>query len=217
MNTALKRVAIRSAAWYGSFRRILLLFSPSYRLKVSELKRLKSLKLNLGCGEVRFKGWINIDLALNSDIVMDLRKPLPFKDESVDFVYSEHFIEHITFEESSRLLAEIHRCLKKDAVLRIATPDLDYVIQKYVSADWSNQDWLTLPAYDFIKTRGCMINTSFSAWEHKYLFNEEDLSNALKSAGFKQITRCDLRTSSHKEFQGLETRNDSKLIIEATK
>lgn len=191
--------------------------SPNYRLKVSKLKRLKPLKLNLGCGKVRFKGWVNIDIDHTSDIVLDLRKPLPFQAESVDFVYNEHFIEHLTFEESSRVLAEIHRCLKKDGVLRVATPDLDYVIEKYGSTDWRNQDWLTLPGYDYIKTRGCMINTSFRAWEHKYLFNEEDLTDVLRSAGFKYIKRCNFRTSSNGELQGLETREDSKLIIEAIK
>ncbi len=101
---------------------------------------------------------------------------MPFNGNSVDFIYSEHVLEHLTFEEGEKVFREFYRCLKVGGVLRIAMPDLDYVMQKY-HADWKNQDWLSWPEYEFIKTRGQMINISFRWWGHKYLYNEEDLGN----------------------------------------
>ena len=142
------------------------------------------MKLNIGCGKVKFERWINIDINSNADLVLDLRKGLPFTEDSVDFIYSEHFLEHLTFEESSKVIKEIYRCLKKGGVTRIATPDLDYVINKYVG-NWKDQDWLRSPDFAFIKTRGNMLNVSFRYWGHQYLFNEEDLKNHLTIAGFE--------------------------------
>ena len=59
----------------------------------------KPVKLNLGCGTDYKKGWINIDNNSDDnieklDLNWDLRKPLPFKDNSVDFVEHEHFELH---------------------------------------------------------------------------------------------------------------------------
>lgn len=194
----------------------LIYVSPVSWLKTAKLKKLRPLKLNIGCGKIKYEGWINIDIDPGADLVIDARKGLPFEENSVDIVYNEHFLEHLTFEDSSKLLREIYRCLKKGGVVRTATPDLDYIVQKY-GEDWKDQDWLQTSHYDFIKTKGNMINTSFRAWEHKYLFNEEDLRNHLLNAGFKFVKKCDMNQSNYVELRGLETRRDSKLVIEATK
>lgn len=50
---------------------------------------------------------------------------LPFPDESIDFVYSEHFFEHLFFDEAVALLAECGRVLKKGGVVRTVVPDAD--------------------------------------------------------------------------------------------
>jgi predicted SAM-dependent methyltransferase len=181
-----------------------------------DFKAIKPLKLNVGCGKVKLDGWVNIDIESGADLVLDVRKGLPFNQNSVDFIYNEHFIEHLTFEEGRKILQNFHRCLKKGGVLRVATPDLDYVIQKY-AYNWKEQEWLSRPAYQFIKTRGQMINVSFRAWGHQYLYNEEDLWNQLISVGFKSVIKYDFGLSNHSELFNLETRPDSKLILEATK
>ena len=33
------------------------------------------------------------------DFMWDLRKPLPLPENSVDFIYNEHFLEHLTADE----------------------------------------------------------------------------------------------------------------------
>jgi len=174
------------------------------------------IKLNIGCGKVKYPGWLNIDIQPGADLVLDVRQGLPFEDNSVDFIYSEHFWEHLTLNEAETVLQEFFRCLKTGGVVRIATPDLDYLIQKYLS-DWKNQAWLRLPEYSFISSRGLMFNISFYSWDHKYVYNEEDLRNQLSKAGFKQISRCELGFSAHPELCNLETREESKLILEAVK
>lgn len=57
--------------------------------------------LHIGCGPNRKPGWINIDLNQDADICLDLPEPLPFPDNSVKMVYSEHFFEHLDASRSS--------------------------------------------------------------------------------------------------------------------
>ncbi len=55
------------------------------------------MKLHLGCGLVKKKGYINCDISgkVNPDKVIDLEKKLPFKDNSVDEILANHVFEHI--------------------------------------------------------------------------------------------------------------------------
>lgn len=50
-----------------------------------------------------------------------------------------------------------------------------------------------------------------------YLYNEEDLRIQLENGSFRKIVRCELNKSDYCELVGLETRKDSKLIVEAVK
>ena len=68
-------------------------------------------KLHIGCGTVYLDGWINIDNNSDNnikklDINFDLRNPLPFKDDTVDFIFNEHFLEHLTIQEGQRTLKD---------------------------------------------------------------------------------------------------------------
>ena len=58
-------------------------------------------------------------------IFVDVTKPLPFPDASVDVVYLEEVIEHISREDGTALMAEVHRILKPGSALRLTTPCLD--------------------------------------------------------------------------------------------
>jgi len=172
-------------------------------------------KLNVGCGKVKLPGWVNIDIEPGADLVIDVREGLPFNDNSVDFIYNEHFVEHLTYEECEKVLREFWRCLKKGGVLRIAAPDLDFIIQIY-DRDFKNQDWF--PAgFEFVKTKGMAMNMAFRSWGHKFLYNEEELTGQLIKVGFQNIKRCELNKSNYPELSNLETRKESTLILEAVK
>jgi predicted SAM-dependent methyltransferase len=174
-----------------------------------------SRKLHVGCGNVKLPGWLNIDVEPSADLVIDIREGLPFEDNSIDFIYNEHFLEHLTYEEGEKALRDFRRCLKNGAVLRIATPDLDFLIQLYHS-DFKNEDWF--PAgYEFVKTKGMAINMAFRWWGHQYVYNEEDLTGQLVKVGFQNIKSCELNKSNYPELSNLETRKESTLILEAVK
>jgi predicted SAM-dependent methyltransferase len=172
-------------------------------------------KLNVGCGNVLLPGWLNIDMEPGADLAIDVRQGLPFEDDSVDFIYNEHFVEHLTYDEAGKVLREFWRCLRRGGAVRIATPDLDFLVELY-SRDFKTQDWFP-SGFEFVKTKGVAMNMAFRRWGHKYVYNEEDLTVQLLKAGFQNIERCELNKSDYPELSNLETRKESTLVLEAVK
>jgi len=88
--------------------------SPSYKIK-----------LDIGCGVRKKRGFIGIDYMSfpGVDIAVDLRKdPLPFGDNTVDEVWSNHFLEHLAIEHVIKVMGEIHRVCKLGALVEIRVP-----------------------------------------------------------------------------------------------
>jgi len=186
---------------------------PPIKSSRFDKQKFDKVKLHIGYGKNLFPSWINIDIMRDVDLRIDVRKGLLFEDNSVDFIYNEHFIEHLSADEAKSFFKECHRVLKPGGVLRIATPDLAYLIERYM-VDWFDQTWVR--DYNF-KTACEMLNASFYKWGHKFLYDEETLRMYLEQSGFKDIRRCQLRQSRYPELCGLETRPESRLILEAVK
>jgi predicted SAM-dependent methyltransferase len=120
--------------------------------------------LNVGCG-ARYHtgdGWINVDIvAVSKDVIAhDLKKGIPFDDNTFDLVYHSHVMEHIPKAEAEGFIKECIRVLKPNGVLRIVIPDLERIVRNYlrllekglqdpfsepVAADY---DWIMLEMYD---------------------------------------------------------------------
>jgi predicted SAM-dependent methyltransferase len=182
----------------------------------------KTLKLNIGCGTDYKRGWINIDNNSDDninklDINWDLRNPLPFSDNSVDFIFNEHFIEHLTVEDGQIAIRDLMRVLKPGGVMRIATPDLEVTVNKYMNIPLDKDPTVKKYKMDFIKTRAERINIGFRWWGHKWIYDWEELERRLREAGCEKPVRCKLRKSKHSQLKNLETREESTLIAEITK
>ena len=78
-------------------------------------------KLHFGCGGNIIAGWANLDAEPKRGAIgWDLTKTLPVADHSVDFIFAEHFIEHVTWPAAQRLLADCARFLAPGGVLRLS-------------------------------------------------------------------------------------------------
>ena len=96
------------------------------------------IKLNLGCGRNVKSGWVNVDTEEREnklDLICDLAKEFPFKDNSCEYVYNEHFIEHLDWLAGRKFLKNCYRCLKPGGVLRLAFPDFKKVFKAYLEND----------------------------------------------------------------------------------
>lgn len=86
--------------------------------------------LHFGCGHNRLEGFLDIDKFVHFGGIDDYflfdftATPWPMPDASVDYVYSEDFIEHIPQRSQVAFLAEAFRVLKPGAYHRVNTPCL---------------------------------------------------------------------------------------------
>ncbi len=81
------------------------------------------MKLNLGCGNDKKQGYINIDVSkeVKPNKIWDLEKtPLPFKENSIDEILAFHILEHIN--NFIPLMHDLHRICKNRAILKVKTP-----------------------------------------------------------------------------------------------
>lgn len=172
------------------------------------------IKLHIGSGPQILEGWINIDNVEypGVDRVLDVTAGLPFEDAS--FIFAEHFIEHLAYSDAHALLRECRRALRDDGVLRLSTPNLDWV--------WTTHYRLGLTEPE--EVQACfMLNRAFRGWGHQFLYNERTLRATLLDAGFANVIRREYGESAHPELRGLERHEKSPdygslshiLIVEA--
>jgi len=157
-------------------------------------------KLHIGCGPQILKGWVNIDNAQypGVDQVLDVTAGLPF--ENASFVFAEHFIEHLSYEQAAAMLRECRRVMRDDGVLRLSTPNLDWVWITHYRVGMNDQE----------QTQSCFaINRAFRGWGHQFLYNENTLKATLAEAGFSHFERVEYSESRHEELRGLERHEKS--------
>ncbi len=81
------------------------------------------IKLNVASGKDIRKGWDNLDIhkRFGANIIWDLNKlPLPFKNESYDYILCSCFLEHLN--DCFPLMNEFVRILKHKGTLEIIAP-----------------------------------------------------------------------------------------------
>jgi SAM-dependent methyltransferase len=86
----------------------------------------KALKLDLGTGKGknRPEGFLGVDIIALPGVkfVADLTKKWPWKDNSVDEVHSNHFVEHLTSAQRVFFANELFRVLKPGSKATIIVP-----------------------------------------------------------------------------------------------
>jgi predicted SAM-dependent methyltransferase len=92
--------------------------------------------LNLGCGNIYHKDWINIDYTSNSSFVKEhnILSGIPFDNDTIDFVYHSHILEHLSKKQGEKFILECYRVLKKEGVIRVVIPDLRTITSEYLNA-----------------------------------------------------------------------------------
>jgi SAM-dependent methyltransferase len=88
-----------------------------------QIRREPIIRLNLACGPKPLVGFINVDFVPlpGVDYLFDLSTfPWPWADNSVDYVYTTHYLEHA--KDILATLEEIYRIMKPGARLYIEVP-----------------------------------------------------------------------------------------------
>lgn len=148
-----------------------------------------------------------LDILINHTFVYhNMEYGIPFSDESVDYIYSSHLLEHLYRDDGAKLLREAYRVLKKDGLIRICIPDLEYAVSLYQKGNKAK-------ALDFF------FATSKSEYfsSHKYLYDFELLKSILDDVGFIDVKRCYYKQGKVPDIDKLDNRPDETLFVEAAK
>jgi len=209
------------------------------------------IRLNLGCGLTTPEGWINIDGSWNARLakhpvlrrvaralhlvsagqtnvpwnpavfIHDVRRPLPFPDDSAEAVYSSHLLEHLYREEAKRLIQECFRVLSRGGVLRVVVPDLRAIVREYLGEEKigepSNEGGTRSPA-DRVNDRLLMhppepprgnfvyrlYTTLTDFHQHKWMYDAESLMALFIAAGFVDVKQMPLHSSRISGIESVE-------------
>ena len=160
------------------------------------------LRVHLGPGQRNYvDGWINVDANIftaRCDVWADMRNALPFRDASVDALYSHHVIEHLPDLEAH--FKDAFRCLRPGATYRVAGPNGDSAIRKFVEKDTA---WFG----DFPNSRtsigGRFENFIFCAREHVTILTQSYLEEIMSEIGFTDlVTRLPVRDTGQPDVFG---------------
>ena len=67
-------------------------------------------KLQIGAGDSRLVGWLNTDIERKEGLLyLDASQPFPLEDGSFHYVFSEHVIEHLSYDDGMKMLSESYR------------------------------------------------------------------------------------------------------------
>jgi predicted SAM-dependent methyltransferase len=201
-------ITTRHILWYfkRNFGRVDSRITESYFAE-REIK-----KLHIGCGGNILGDWLNSDFFPHSDRIvhLDATDSFPFSNETFDYIFSEHMIEHISYSNGLAMLSECHRVLRNNRKIRISTPNLKFLIDLYTDdKSEAQREYIKWATDTFIKSAPYyddtfVINNFVRDWGHLFIYDEKTLRSSLEKAGFTKIIRCDLNESEDESFRNLE-------------
>ncbi len=193
-------------------------------------------KINIGSGLSGAPGWYNID---NSPTILlsrvplgrrlfrtpdwpkdvhrhNVKKGLPFADQSVRYIYSSHTFEHFTWEDSVLVAKECFRVLQPGGVIRIVVPDLGLSVREYMQDSDPLASHRLLSRLSLGHTVRDLIHPGSN---HSQMFDERSLVHLLQDAGFAQAKVSHFMESRIPEIGDIElaVRRHESLYVEAVK
>jgi prepilin-type processing-associated H-X9-DG protein len=155
---------------------------PIYKIHYKKRYR-KCSKAQIGCGKNYLEGFINIDANFQRkpDYLLDVRVGLPFPNDSLDFIYSCHMLEHVHVTEAISILKEWYRVLSPTGYIRLTLPDFEHIIKIL-----AGQEVCRFPR-EFNSTHGHAINFLFCDGQHKFAYSKQVIEELALKMGFLRV------------------------------
>lgn len=214
----------------------------------------KKIMINIGCGPIGHKEWVNIDYGVlaffhrfsyfeklmcklnlwpkgynykwpDNLFFKDCRKGLPFKSNSVHFIYTSHFLEHLEKYKVVKLIRDCYTCLVPGGVMRIVLPDVDIIVGEYINnknnikkVEIINNYFYSGAPQDKFPTIIQKIKNYFIRGHH-WMYNFDYLKEMLVESGFKadSIVRCNYQQGKVPNLEVLDFHKEISFFLEATK
>lgn len=175
-------------------------------------------KIQIGCGPKNIlPDWWNVDIRSfpGIDCVMDVTQPWPFT--GIEYIYGEHFLEHLTLEGAVDFLRHAWHSSSDRGILRLSTPALEWVLSTHLN--------LAEPDSKTRVTQTLAINRAFHGWGHQFLYSQDFFTELLQNVGWTNIRYCKYGESQHPRLKNLERHGKYRIhngypsvwIVEASK
>jgi predicted SAM-dependent methyltransferase len=208
------------------------------------------IKVNIGCGTTTAPDWINIDnsatLAISkhntlkkilakfgiidkSILTVDIQnvkrynvtKGLPFKNNTVDFIFTSHFLEHLPRDKAKEFILESKRVLKPNGIIRISVPDLKNYATRYLTEKIDADNFLEYMHF-FEERQNRTLAEKFylrilGTDRHKWMYDRQSLTKLLNGAGFVDVNECKFKEGKVPDLDKLDIRPNDSLFVEARK
>ena len=135
-------------------------------------------RLHLGCGKRKYRGYVNIDSGGSPDLVCDITA-LPFKPETVSEILAVHVFEHLFPWKVEAVLTHWYSLLVPGGKLIMEMPDLNKVLEHFKN-----------PKMPVAMTMCALYGGDQSERIedlHKWAWNFVSLEPLIKKAGFTSV------------------------------
>jgi len=170
-------------------------------------------KIQIGAGPTKAGDWLTTDILAKlrrSTIYLDATEPYPIPTGAIDYVFSEHMIEHISYLQGKKMLAECARVLKPGGKIRLATPDLSCLLRlMQPTIDDAACAYIAWASGEFLEPGTPIeaihvLNNQFRNYGHQFLYHEACLRELLAAAGFTNIERLPMGESTDPHLRSAE-------------
>jgi predicted SAM-dependent methyltransferase len=144
----------------------------------------------------------------NVFIIHDLKYGVPLLANAADFCFASHLIHHLYKDDARRLLLDIRRVLKPGGIVRIAVPDLEFIVGLYLQGQREE----AIERYFFYPS----ASRNELCTRH-YQYDFVLLIQLLESAGFVNVRRCECRQGKTPDIEMLDRLPKETLFVEAEK
>jgi SAM-dependent methyltransferase len=129
----------------------------------------------------------------------DIVKGLPLPNDSADFVFCSHVLEHLTLADFNCALKNTYKLLKPGGIFRVIVPDLQMDIEDYIRGINSEITELQQSASLNFCRDTCLgleksregfqrrLIDAFSGSRHQWMWDSKSLPAALASQGFVDV------------------------------
>lgn len=146
---------------------------------------MDKISLNIGCGEHKIEGFINIDCvktdSVNPDLLLDItRENLPHYNDSVDEIWMIHCLEHIEIFKWNHIFQEFKRVLKPNGLLCLAYPEFKECAERFLNDTNKQKNFWRATLYG---------RQLYDSDYHVVPMDSNEIKEILEIAGFYRVNR----------------------------
>jgi predicted SAM-dependent methyltransferase len=171
------------------------------------LKTHSTRRLHLGAGKINVEGYLNTDLY--GRIPIDITKRLPFPDECIDTIVSNHVVEHVYRRQFVFFLHEATRVLRSGGRMWIGTPSFEKMARAmYCDGESTARRAMLAHLQRKVEVEGETVtaasylnDNTHRLFMHRYIYDLETMRDLGKLTGFRSIESVTLNEITEEGVQ----------------